>query len=191
MHTTSISLIQRLGMPESSETDWERFNALYKPLLMFWAEKRLGLSRDEADDLTQEVLILMMAELPGFEFREGGSFRSWLRVVVLNKGRDYLRKKKRQPGTLDSGPMQKLNAEDHVEFLTDQEYNAHLARQALELMKNEFQESTWKACWLHVVDGLPANEISEQLGISGNAVYLAKARVLKRLREELNGLWVA
>ena len=84
--------------------------------------------------------------------------------------------------------MRRLDSEDNVEFLTDREYNAHLAAQALELMKNEFQESTWKACWLHIVDGLPAEAISEQLNITRNAVYLAKARVLKRLREELNGL---
>lgn len=107
---------------------------------------------------------------------------------LSNKGRDYLRKKRQQPNALESGEMRQLNVDGDIDFLTEQEYGEAIAQQALHLMKDEFQETTRKACWLHVVDGLPANEISEQLGISGNAVYLARARVLKRLREELHGL---
>ncbi len=189
MPTTSISLIQRLGQPEPKETDWDRFHSLYKPLLMFWSQQRLGLTRDEAEDLSQEVLIKMMAELPKFEFRAGGSFRTWLCTVVLNKGRDFLRKKSRQPSLLESGAIRQFSSPDEVQFLTDQEYNRQLTRRALELMKSEFQESTWKACWLHLVDGQSAEQISQQMQITRNAVYLAKARVLKRLREELQGLW--
>ena len=59
---------------------------------------------------------------------------------------------------------------------------------ALDLLKSEFQESTWRACWLQVFDGRKASEVAEQLGIPVNAVYLAKSRVLSRLRQELEGL---
>ena len=190
MESTSVSLIQRLGQ-QPADSDWERFHALYRPLLMFWGQQRLGLQKDEAEDLVQDVLIHLMAKLQEFEYQPDKTFRGWLRMVCLNKGRDSLRKKGRHPDALESGELRNLDMEGDIGFLTEQEYNAAIARQALNLMKEEFQETTWKACWLHVVDGLPANEISEQLGISGNAVYLAKARVLKRLREELNGLWVA
>lgn len=188
MQSTSISLIQRLGQ-QPAETDWERFHALYKPLLMYWGQQRLGLSQHEAEDLVQEVLVHLMEKLQEFEYQPDKTFRGWLRVICLNRGRDYLRKKGRQPEALESGEMRRLHVDDDVEFVTEQEYCQAISKQALNLMKEEFQETTWKACWLHTVDGLSANEIAQQLDISGNAVYLAKARVLKRLREELDGLW--
>lgn len=187
-NTTSFSLIQRLRLP-GEEASWERFVQLYTPLLFFWAERRAGLSRAEAEDLVQDLLIHLMDRLPEFEYDSGRSFRGWLRTVLLNRSRDYWRKKGRQPAAMQSGELRNLDTSDDVEMFTEDEYRTHLAQRALELMKDEFQESTWKACWLHVVEGKPAKEISQLLEISENAVYLAKARVLKRLREELTGLW--
>ncbi len=55
-------------------------------------------------------------------------------------------------------------------------------------MQAEFQPVTWKACWEFVVCGRSADEVARLLGISVNAVYLAKSRVIRRLREELAGL---
>ena len=64
---------------------------------------------------------------------------------------------------------------------------AFLAR-ALELMRTNFQPTTWKACWELIVNGRSAAEVATELGISENAVYLAKGRVLRVLRRELQGL---
>jgi len=60
---------------------------------------------------------------------------------------------------------------------------------ALCLMQADFQPATWKACWAYVVEDRPAANIAAELGITINAVHLAKARVLRRLRHELEGLW--
>jgi RNA polymerase sigma-70 factor (ECF subfamily) len=68
------------------------------------------------------------------------------------------------------------------------EYRARLVARALELMQAEFQPTTWKACWELVVAGRPAADVARELGISENAVHLAKGRVLRRLRKELEGL---
>jgi RNA polymerase sigma-70 factor (ECF subfamily) len=59
----------------------------------------------------------------------------------------------------------------------------------MQVMKADFQPSTWQACWEHVARGRPVEEVAAELGITEKAVYLAKARVLRRLREELEGLW--
>jgi len=59
---------------------------------------------------------------------------------------------------------------------------------ALELMRADFQPVTWQACWEFVVRDRPAAEVAAELGITINTVYLAKSRVLRRLREELAGL---
>ncbi|MFK7737423.1 MAG: hypothetical protein AB8B50_15415 [Pirellulaceae bacterium] len=78
--------------------------------------------------------------------------------------------------------------DDAIEFLSEQEYARQLVRKAVDLMKTEFEYSTWRACWLSVVEQVPVKEISDELGITINAVYLAKSRVLRRLRGELEGL---
>ena len=77
---------------------------------------------------------------------------------------------------------------DTVEFISDQEYNRLLTQQALHIMQSEFEPSTWQACWQTVVDGRPTSAVAADLDITENAVYLAKSRVLRKLREELAGL---
>ena len=64
----------------------------------------------------------------------------------------------------------------------------HLTRRALELMQRDFEESTWKACWACVVEGQSPAVVARQLGLSVGAVYVARSRVLSRLRQELEGL---
>jgi RNA polymerase sigma-70 factor, ECF subfamily len=78
---------------------------------------------------------------------------------------------------------------DHAELFSESEYRRGLARRALEVMQANFEPTTWRSCWELVVCGKSAAEVSRQLGLSINAVYVAKCRVLRRLREELEGLW--
>src|SRR5205807_1741058 len=90
MNTTSFSLLHRLRQPGEQDTDWRRFVQLYTPLLFHWARK-LGLSTEDAADLAQEVLILLMRKLPEFNYDPSRSFRGWLHTVTLNKWRDHQR----------------------------------------------------------------------------------------------------
>jgi RNA polymerase sigma-70 factor (ECF subfamily) len=78
---------------------------------------------------------------------------------------------------------------DGVEEVIEKEYQQYLVCRALQVMKTDFQPTTWKAFWEHVCLGRPAAEVASELGMTVKAVYLAKARVLRRLREELKGLW--
>ena len=71
----------------------------------------------------------------------------------------------------------------------EKEYRDYLIGRALQVMRTDFQPTTWRACWEHVAQGRPVAEVAAELGISVRAVYLAKARVLRRLRKELEGLW--
>src|SRR5947207_8562058 len=91
MHTTSLSLLERLRWPEEQETNWRRFVQLYTPFLFHWARK-LGLSAEDAADLAQEVLVLLVQKLPEFTYDPKRSFRGWLRTVTVNKYRDYCRR---------------------------------------------------------------------------------------------------
>ena len=77
---------------------------------------------------------------------------------------------------------------NHLELVWEAEYQQHLVNRALTIMRADFQELTWKACWETVAAGRPAAEVAVELGLTVGAVYAAKIRVLDRLRQELHGL---
>ena len=84
--------------------------------------------------------------------------------------------------------MQQLAAPDNADLLGETEYRQMLIRRALQIMQDEFQPATWRACWEYVVEERPAAEVAAKLGVSVGTVYVAKSRVLSRLRQELSGL---
>ena len=186
MNTTSISLLQRLRQP--AETDaWKRFADLYTPLLYYWA-RRLGLQESDAADLVQDVFLLLIHKLPEFTHNRTGSFRSWLRTVLLNQW--HTKQRRQTPVTVDGTGrgLDDVTVADDVAAFGEREYQAYLARRALQVMQKDFQSNTWRACWEQVVNGRSAAEVAAELGISEGAAYVAKCRVLRRLRQELAGL---
>lgn len=185
MHTTSISLLQRLREPEA-EGAWTRFVSLYTPLLYSWA-KRLGLEDVDAADLVQDVFTQMLRELPRFSYRPGSRFRGWLWTVTRNKYFERIRRKRPSNSPLTDDEL--VDTCNFVQEIDEADYNRYVVDRALQIMRSDFEPTTWKACWENVVQGRSAPEVAEELGISANAVHLAKARVLRRLRQELDGLW--
>jgi RNA polymerase sigma-70 factor (ECF subfamily) len=185
MLTTPPSLLDRLRRSPEQEA-WGRFVEMYTPLLFAWAG-RLGLAGHDAADLVQDVFAVLVEQLPQFQYDPAGSFRAWLKAILLNHWRRRCRRQaaeKRQPG---ADPADLAGPESVPEF-EEEEYRRHLVRRALGLMQAEFEPSTWRACWELTAGGRPAAEVAAELGLTVNAVYLAKSRVLRRLREELQGL---
>lgn len=185
MITTSTSLLARLRTGDETQA-WSRFVSLYTPVLFYWA-RRQGVPASDTADLVQEVFAVLVDKMPSFQYDRNRSFGVWLRTITANKGRDYFRRKKTRPSAASNLPD--AEGPDQSEAFTEAEYHQMLARRALEIMQDEFEPNTWKSCWESVVAGKPAAQIAAELGISVNAVYVAKGRVLRRLREELAGLW--
>jgi RNA polymerase sigma-70 factor (ECF subfamily) len=77
---------------------------------------------------------------------------------------------------------------DPGSLVEEQEYHQFLTSRAIELLQNDFEPVTWKAFWETTVESRPAEEVAAEIGVTENAVYLAKSRVLRRLRAELAGL---
>jgi RNA polymerase sigma-70 factor (ECF subfamily) len=183
MHTTPLTLLERLRRAPD-EAAWRRLVQLYTPLLFSWA-RRAGESEHDAADLVQDVFTILVKSLPQFQVQPGGGFRAWLRTIMLNK----LRERKRREALVRQAP---LTAEpelpDGVEAYWEDEYRRDLTRRALQLMQTDFEPATWKACWEHVAKGRSADDVGRELGISENAVYIARCRVIRRLRQELAGL---
>jgi RNA polymerase sigma-70 factor (ECF subfamily) len=147
----------------------------------------LSLDEHEAADLIQDIFMVLVEKLPHFQYDAQKSFRAWLKTILLNRWRNRLRQR-RGTKELGAGGLQSVAATDELRELEEKEYRRYLARRALELMQKEFQPATWRACWESVVNDRPAAEVAGELGLTINAVYLAKSRVLRRLREELAGL---
>lgn len=184
MEPTPVSLIDRL-VHSPDRAAWDRFVELYTPLLVAWC-RRLGLSDADVADYTQDVFVVLVEQLPRFRYDPNGSFRAWLKTVLLNAWRKRARKGAREAGhLLDADAVPQTDPGD---LLAEAEHREALVRRALALMQTDFEPATWQACWQFVVEDRPAAEVAAALGISVNAVYLAKSRVLRHLRTELAGL---
>lgn len=186
METTSVNLLRRLKT-QSDESAWERFTQLYVPLIFYWSRQH-GLSADDAADLVQDVLSTLVVKLPAFEYDAQKRFRGWLHTITLNRARDWDRRQRIRPGNGHSSFMEQLPATSTPDLFDEDEYRAYLVERARRLIAAEFEPVTWDACWKYVTEDRPAEDVARELGISANAVRVAKCRVLKRLREELAGL---
>jgi RNA polymerase sigma-70 factor (ECF subfamily) len=87
--------------------------------------------------------------------------------------------------TANSRWQQFIEEEDDGAAVPLEEERRVLVQRALSLLKTDFEERTWKAFWRTAVDGLPAAQVAEELGMTAAAVRKSKSRVLQRLREEL------
>src|SRR5205823_5550541 len=147
-----------------------------------------GLQPQDASDLVQEVFTVLVQKLPEFRYEPGKRFRGWLWTVTLNKFREHRRRKALPITSASDVDLPDPAALDPAIELGEADYRRHLVQRAQQLMQAEFPPDTWKAYWDHVVSGKPAREVAAELGTTVNAVYIAKCRVLRRLREELAGL---
>jgi RNA polymerase sigma-70 factor, ECF subfamily len=181
--STSLTLLDRLRAPGHTDA-WNRFVQLYRPLLHTWA-KRQGLQDADAADLTQEVLVKLMSELPHYARGAGQSFRGWLFRVTANQCRDFRRRvaTRALPGAdglsgADAGPPL-------VEF-EEAEYRKALVDSGLATIKDEFEAKTWSAFEQVMVHNRSAAEVATKLGRTKGAVYSSQSRILARLREVID-----
>lgn len=185
---TPASLLQRLRLPESEQA-WTRFVHLYTPLFYHWA-RRLGLQEADAADLVQEVFVALCHALPSFDYDRQRSFRAWLFTLMRRKWHDWRRRRVPLPaGSIDAALAEQADEDDNAAIAVEEaEYRAYLCGRALRLIQEEFTATTWKTFWATVVEGRSAVEAAREFGLTPNAVYLARGRVLRRLREEFDGL---
>ena len=96
MIPTSVSLLDRLKAANPDASDWNRLQGIYLPLISRWLGRVPGLGA-EADDLAQEVFVVVIREIPRFQRQREGSFRAWLRQVTVNKVRTHRRRRNWRP----------------------------------------------------------------------------------------------
>jgi RNA polymerase sigma-70 factor (ECF subfamily) len=183
---TRPSLLVRLRDPRDGDA-WGQFVDLYAPLVFGWVRVR-GLQDADAADLTQEVLRAVAASLPAAGYDPAkGAFRGWLYAVTRNKLNTFLARQGRLVRGSGDPDVQKalegVSAPDDGEERWRREYEARLIAWAAEQARGDFAEKTWRAFWLTAVEGQSGESAARELGMTAGAVYVARCRVLARLRE--------
>lgn len=186
---TRSSLLLRLRNRQDALA-WKEFVEVYAPLIYDFACTQ-GLQDADAADLTQDVLRAVAQAIERFEYdAQRGAFRAWLFTVVRNKLRTFLLRRKREcRGSGDSG-VQNLLAEqaapsDDEAELWQREWERRRFDWAAERVRGEVQDSTWQAFWRTAVEGQSGQQTADALGMRVAAVYLAKSRVMARIKEQL------
>ena len=184
-YQTRGSLIVRLADGRDAR-DWEEFVEIYAPLVFHFARRR-GLQEADAADVTQEVLSAASRALKRGKYdRRKGTFRGWLFTIARNEV--YTLLASRQRGEQASGgttAQLRLSAvaEKEEEASWEADYEQRLLAWAAECVKGEVQPATWRAFERTALDRASGETVAAELGLSIGAVYLAKSRVMKRLRE--------
>jgi RNA polymerase sigma-70 factor (ECF subfamily) len=189
---TPSSLLQRVQANEQQA--WQRLVTLYGPLVYGWC-LQAGLQPEDAADVGQDVFVAVARKVAHFRRdRPGDSFRGWLWTITSHKISD-LRKTRGRRIQAEGGSTAQQRLAQLPEAPSSAPASAPasgesrgLYRHALTLIQAEFAERTWKAFWLLAVEGCPAAAVAADLGMSVGAVYVAKSRVLRRLREEFRDL---
>jgi RNA polymerase sigma-70 factor (ECF subfamily) len=188
---TRASLLVQLR-DGANHTAWQEFVNLYGPVVYGFARKR-GLQDADAADVVQDVLRSVSTSIGRLDYdRKQGTFRGWLFTITRNKVFNFLSARRIRPqGSGDTTTNRLLASQpDDREGADawDLEYERRLAALAMERIKGEFQDSTWQAFWLAAVEGQAAADVARQIGISAGAIYVAKSRVLARLKQEVESL---
>jgi RNA polymerase sigma-70 factor (ECF subfamily) len=191
MNETRQSLLLRAQTGE--ENAWKDLTELYRPLIIGWLNRQ-GVPAVDLDDLSQDVLLSVVRHLPSFEHSGNrGAFRSWLRTIVVSRTTDYWR------ATLESTPasggsgataalQQITDPNSDLNRQWDEEHDRYVLGCLLDLVEQEFEPTTLRAFRRLALDGASGADVAEELGLSVAAVYVAKSRVLQRIRQEAEGL---
>lgn len=190
--STSASLIARIRRHDGEA--WRRLIESYGPLVYGWA-RQAGLQSSDAADVMQETFRSVAKSIDVFERNApGDSFRGWLWTITRNKIRDHFRrldKRREAHGTPVELLLQQIPEQPPDELGSSAAIDGasvRLVRAAVDEVKGEFETRTWQAFWQVTVEEQSAAEAAASLNMSVGALYVAKSRVLRRLREVLSGL---
>ncbi len=191
MNETRQSLLFRAQHGE--ENAWKDLTDLYRPLIIGWLNRQ-GVPGGDLDDLTQDVLLTVIKHLPGFEHSgRRGAFRAWLRTIVCSRTTDYWRAidaaSQGQGGSGATAALQEIaDPDSDLNRQWDEEHDRYVLNCVLDLVEEEFEPTTLQAFRRLALDGVSGAQAAQELGLSVAAVYVAKSRVLQRIRQLAEGL---
>ena len=186
---TRPSLLGSLGGPDQPESAWREFFGCYAPSVFRVARQR-GLGTDDADDIVQQVMIVVSAHIGDFRYdRDRGRFRDWVRAVTTNKIRDLRRRQQSAQSVvrIERFEVDQLEGSDGT-ALWEQEWQVQDMLHCLKRVGREIAPNRLEAFKLYTLKGVSAEETAHRLGMSRAHVYVTRTQVIKRLRELMDEL---
>jgi RNA polymerase sigma-70 factor (ECF subfamily) len=191
-YTTSESLLIRLRLEPADEDAWGRFLDRYGPLIQAWCREK-GLEETDAQDVCQDVVTGLVRALRSFAYDPSQRFRGWLRTVFLHAWSDYHRQRRHQParGSGDTQVLELLasqQARDDLLTRLGEVFDLELFELALANVRRRVKPQNWLAFVHTVLEGRPIGETAQDLGLHEGIVYVARCRIQKMLRREIQRL---
>lgn len=179
---TSLSLLDRIRAEDQNA--WTRMTSAYVPLIRAWLRPR-GLQDADIDDVTQKALAVVSRKLRDYDHNgRPGAFRAWLRAIVVNVVRGHLRAEGRNAGGDDALLVELEDPASELSRHWDAEHDRHVLAALMDSVRDEFAASTWDAFVRTALRNESPAAIAADLGLTANAVRIARSRVLARLRRE-------
>ncbi len=182
---TRYSLIGQLHDLQNVDA-WNEFASIYQPLIFRICRQR-GLQHADATDVTQNVMTRVAKAIDQFDgHQDGATFRGWLYRVTRNMVIDFFRQSEnRNTAGAKTGILELLEQEPSE--AESKEFRAEFQRQIFSIVanqvRNEVQPKTWQAFWRTEMDHQPAAKVATELNMNAGAVYVARSRVIARLRK--------
>jgi len=192
-HTLRTNTELLLGLQDAgNNVTWSAFVQRYRPVLVAFG-KRLGLSHDTAMDAAQEALMAFLdSYLAGNYTRDKGRLRSWLFGIAKNSVRRQWRKAPREQQVAqddESTAFVNKIADDHsMSDAWEEEWRQAVLNSCLAELRKTCEPHTMRAFELYVLNDWPADKVASEVGISRDAVFQAKRRLMKKMREMLESL---
>ncbi len=183
---TRYSLIQRL-QDGGDDAAWDEFASIYRPMIVRIALRK-QLQFDDAEDLAQQVLVLVLKNITKWKTDPARArFRTWLQTVVRNATINALSRRPKDQATGGTNSLQQLNESPDKAYALwfDLEWQRETLRWVAQQVRGEFESTTWTAFWDTAIEELSAQEVAERIGKSVGAVYIARSRVMQRIKQKL------
>ena len=188
---TDVSLLVRLGHSPMDESAWRDFVTRYGRRIYIWC-RQWQLQEADAEDVTQNVLVILAEKMREFRYDPAGSFRAWLKTVTQHAWTKYAASQQRSGrGTGDNQVLpllQSLESRDDLTAKLEEEYDLELLELAMLRVARRVESHTWRAFQLLALEGVSGAEASARLSMSVALVYVAKSRVQKLIQEEIRQL---
>jgi RNA polymerase sigma-70 factor (ECF subfamily) len=185
---THVSLLLRLRQDPSDQTAWRDFVKRYGAQIYAWC-RRWDCQEADAEDVTQNVLLILAEKMREFTYDPAGSFRAWLKTVSQHAWSRYV-ERQQHPGRGSGGSdvlpvLHSVEARDDLVTRLEEEFDRELLDLAMLRVAQRVEAHTWQAFHLLALDGVPGQEIAARLNMPVGMVYVARSRVQKLIQEEI------
>jgi RNA polymerase sigma-70 factor (ECF subfamily) len=187
---TSLTLMMRVQQDPADPQAWDEFVQRYLPMIRAWC-LRWGSQPSDADDVAQQVLIRLLGAMKKYHYEPATGFRGWLKTVTHNAWLDFVAARARTSRRDHERLASIADSDDalaDLENQLEQAFQQELLELAMRRVEERVKPTTWQAFRLTHVENLSGTEAAERLKVPVSQVYVAKHRVVKLLKEELQVL---